>query len=166
MSGGCVQLEGRGSSGRGALLPMCMDENVDSQALDAWEHHPAALQARDGRAVRGRQRSLRQVPRLWASLFNAVRTRLLHQALKRFVDAVSVQPDVREVVLFDDAEGLHVWTLMTRVDYDTDTLVTKAECALIEGWPEPDLDCFSLACAPEEFQSRLPSGFVRVYMRS
>jgi hypothetical protein len=99
-----------------------------------------------------------------AELFNAVRSHLFSVAVRSFVEAASTLDEVEEIVLFDDAEGTHVWTLMGSREYDAETALLEAEMALEDRWPAGGIDVFSVTCSQDEFEARLPQGFVRLYV--
>jgi len=115
--------------------------------------------------VAGKPRRICDEPRLWADLFNASRAVLLNLAVNRFVSAVSNVPEVTEVVLFEDAEGIHIWTLFSHHDYDAETIVLEARMDLEDQWIDGELDMFSLAGGCDEFESQLPAGFLRLYRK-
>jgi hypothetical protein len=87
------------------------------------------------------------------------------QALKHFVDVVARVPEVSEVVLFQDAEGLHVWTIMSERKWDGETAILRAHRALRSEYEGGELDLLILACPREDAEDRLPAGFVRLYLR-
>jgi len=101
-------------------------------------------------------------PNLLADVFNILRTALLHFAIKDFVDAVSKVPEVEEVVLFGDDEGLHVWTALASRDWDAETAVLTAHSRLRQAYDE-DVDLFALVARSHEFAETLPAGFIRLY---
>jgi len=89
----------------------------------------------------------------------------LPRALRHFADTVARVPEVSEVVLFQDAEGLHVWTIMSERAWDGETAVLRAHRALRSEYEGDELDLLILACPREDAEDRLPTGFVRLYSR-
>jgi len=87
------------------------------------------------------------------------------KAFKHFVDAVTRVPEVTEIVLFQDAEGVHIWTVMNKREWDEETAILQAQEALRSEYSGDELDLLILACPREDAEERLPTGFVRLYRR-
>jgi hypothetical protein len=112
---------------------------------------------------------LQQGLRLSAALLRATHYAILGAeagALRDFVQAVSSVPEVTEIVLFEDADGTHIWTAMANRKWDAETAVLRAHRALRKRCGQRVLDLFVAACPPKKLEERLPRGFVKLYGRT
>ncbi len=147
------------------LDPECAGGEGPGEAATWWTTWSRSEVGDQFRPIAGTPRLISSEPRLWADLFNVSRAVLLSLAVNRFVGAVSNVREVTEVVLFEDAEGAHIWTLLSHHDYDAETVVLEARMELEDEWTGSELDMFSLACSREEFESQLPAAFLRLYVK-